>query len=147
MASLNSTARWGSVARSRRRRNVSLSGRPLAERQGAEFRGRLAEWIAMALLILKGYRILGRRLRGPFGEIDLVAVRGRRVAFVEVKQRRHRADAEAAAAGASLGRVENAVERWLWRHPRYRKYRVGLDAVVLGAGLWPRHLPDALHAW
>src|SRR5262245_23358717 len=49
-------------------------------------RGRLSEWLAAAVLLGKGYRLLGRRIRTPFGEIDLIALRGRRLAFVEVKR-------------------------------------------------------------
>lgn len=111
-------------------------------------RGRLAEFAAAALLVLKGYRILAVRTRGPFGEIDLIAARGRRIAFVEVKQRRNTRDAAAVACEhASATRLANAAERWLGRHPHYRDYRIGLDAVVLGRSLLPRHIPDALNAW
>lgn len=35
-----------------------------------------------------GYKIVARRHRGPLGELDLVAVDGRTVVFVEVKTRR-----------------------------------------------------------
>lgn len=37
-------------------------------RERAERRSRVAEWIAMLFLIAKGYRILGHRLRTPYGE-------------------------------------------------------------------------------
>lgn len=56
-----------------------MSGRFKAER-----RGRQAETIAGWWLRLKGYRIVGRRVRCARGEVDLVARRGRTVAFVEV---------------------------------------------------------------
>ena len=67
-----------------------------AERIGRYRRGRLSEWLAAAALLARGYRILGRRVRTPYGEIDLIAVRGRRLAFVEVKRRATRGEAEAA---------------------------------------------------
>ena len=120
---------------------------PAPRRRRAERRGRLAEWIAATALMLKGYRILGRRLRSPCGEIDLVAVRGRRLAFIEVKQRGDDAAIGAALTPRQAERLGEAAERWLWRHPRYRDHRVGLDAVVLGRSLWPRHLPGALNSW
>jgi Holliday junction resolvase-like predicted endonuclease len=41
-------------------------------------RGRFSELVAAAALLAKGYRILARRCRTPYGEIDLIAVRGRR---------------------------------------------------------------------
>ncbi|MBI1189054.1 MAG: hypothetical protein GC206_17240, partial [Alphaproteobacteria bacterium] len=59
-----------------------------AARAAAERRGRVAEHIAMAWLICKGYRILGHRVRTPFGEIDIAALKGGVLAIVEVKMRR-----------------------------------------------------------
>lgn len=116
-------------------------------RKSAERRGRVAELIAAGALLARGYRIVGRRLRGPFGEIDLVAVRGRRLAFVEVKQRRHGEEAAAALTPGQADRLADAAERWLWRNPRYRDYTIGLDAVLLGPTMWPKHVPNALHPW
>lgn len=127
-------------------RGTAALARARSRRQ-AERRGRVAEWCAAALLVAKGYRVLARRQRGPFGEIDLIAVRGRRVAFVEVKQRRTAEEAAAAVSATQAGRLADAAERWLWRHPHYRDFEVGLDAVVLGPRLWPRHVENALHAW
>ena len=50
--------------------------------------GRKAERYAAMWLRAKGWRILAQRVRTPAGEIDLVAKRGKIVAFVEVKARR-----------------------------------------------------------
>ena len=49
--------------------------------------GRRGERAAAWFLRLRGYRILGRNLRFPHGEIDIVARRGGIVAFVEVRTR------------------------------------------------------------
>jgi putative endonuclease len=56
-------------------------------RQEAEQRGRGAETIACWYLRMHGWRILARRARVPGGEVDIVARRGRTLAFVEVKAR------------------------------------------------------------
>jgi putative endonuclease len=108
-------------------------------------RGRLSEWIAAALLIAKGHRILGRRVRTPYGEIDLIAVRGSRVAFVEVKRRRTRADAEAALTPRQAVRISRAAQYWVSRHARYTNHQRGFDAVLVVPGRLPMHLRDALH--
>lgn len=113
-------------------------------RERAERRGRLSELMAAVLLVAKGYRILARRHRSRAGEIDLIAVRGRRLAFVEVKQRPTLDEAQAALDGAQAARIADAAEQWLWHHPRYRDFEIGLDAVLVVPRHWPRHGVNAL---
>ena len=117
-----------------------------AERIGRYRRGRFSELVAAAALMTKGYRILGRRVRTPYGEIDIVAVRGRRLAFVEVKRRATRLDCEAALTLRQAGRISRAAEFWVSRNTRYRDHDRGLDAVLVMPGRLPVHLPDALHS-
>ena len=49
--------------------------------------GALGEEIAGRYLAEKGYRILTRNFRKPCGEIDLIALDGKTLVFVEVKKR------------------------------------------------------------
>ena len=57
-------------------------------RRDAEKRGRRGEWAASLLLQLKGYRILGRRVRTHLGENDLIAKSPRGIGcFVGGKER------------------------------------------------------------
>lgn len=51
--------------------------------------GERGEMVAWAHLVNEGYRILEKNYRCPLGEIDVVAGRGGRLAFVEIKTRRH----------------------------------------------------------
>jgi putative endonuclease len=115
-----------------------------AERLGRYRRGRLSELVAAALLLAKGYRILGRRCRTPYGEIDLIAVRAGRIAFVEVKRRATREEAEAALTHYQARRIVRAADYWVSRHPRYRDHDRGLDAILVVPRRLPAHLPDAL---
>lgn len=114
------------------------------QRQKRERAGRVAEHMAAALLMLKGYRILARRVKSRLGEIDLVAVRGRRLAFVEVKARATLADAQAAIAPWQARRLAIAAEHWMARNAAYRNLEIGLDAVLIVRGRLPRHVKDAL---
>lgn len=52
--------------------------------------GSRGEDLASAHLERLGYRIIGRNVRTPFGEIDIVAEEGGMVVFVEVKTRSSR---------------------------------------------------------
>ncbi|MBM3643339.1 MAG: YraN family protein [Alphaproteobacteria bacterium] len=110
-------------------------------RQRAERRGRLAEWRAAWRLRLAGYRILARRFRTRAGEIDLVARKGRLLAFVEVKARADRARAAEAVGEAQMRRIARAAELFMARHPRYAECSVRFDAVLVD-GLWPEHIRD-----
>ena len=49
--------------------------------------GRRAEWAALLLLLVKGYRLRHRNWRGAGGELDLVMQRRSEIVFVEVKAR------------------------------------------------------------
>jgi putative endonuclease len=116
----------------------------LAERRKRLGRGRWAELMATALLLTKGYRILARRHITPYGEVDIIAARRGRIAFIEVKRRSTIADAEAALTPAQGDRIARAADYWLSRHPAYLDREVGLDAVLVTAHGWPRHIPNAL---
>ena len=116
-----------------------------AERLNRYRRGRFSELLAAAMLMAKGYRILERRRRTPYGELDIIAVRGKRLAFVEVKRRATREEAEAALTPYQARRIVRAAEYWIGRNTRYRDHDRGLDAVLVVPLRLPAHLPDALH--
>ena len=113
-------------------------------RQRRESAGRFAEAVAAALLVCKGYRILAWRYRSRLGEIDLIARRGRRLAFVEVKARPTIDRAMAALGETQTRRIWAAAEHWVGRHPRHLGCEMGFDAVLVIGGRVPRHLPNAL---
>lgn len=126
-----------------------MTDEPLAQAATAERRrryraGLTAETIAALWLIAKGHRIIERRARTPFGEIDLVVVRGARVSFVEVKARRTAEAAEAALPARQRERVKRASTIWLQRHPRYQSHEITFDVVFVLPWRPPRHLVNAL---
>lgn len=127
-------------------RRAARNGEETGERRSRLRKGVSAEWIAAILLTAKGYRILARRHRNPFGEVDLIATRGKRLAFVEVKRRATLADAEASLTPLQAGRIARAADYWLDRNPAYRDHEVGLDAIFVLPRRWPRHLLNALDA-
>jgi putative endonuclease len=47
--------------------------------------GRIGEKIASEFLVRKGFEIIDRNFRKPWGEIDIIALKGDIVRFVEVK--------------------------------------------------------------
>jgi putative endonuclease len=110
-------------------------------RQRAERGGRRAETLAAWWLRLKGWTILGRRVRTPLGEIDLIARRGRTLAFVEVKARATREAAELSLDDYRLRRVAAAAEAIAHRYARVED-DVRIDALFIVPGRLPRHFPN-----
>lgn len=108
-------------------------------RQDAEKRGRGAETLACWYLRLMGWRILARRARVRGGEVDIVARRGRILAFVEVKARASDADSAFALDAFRLRRVAIAAEMLA---PRFQRPGddLRIDALFVVPGRWPRHL-------
>jgi putative endonuclease len=107
-------------------------------------RGRVSEMLAAAMLVAKGYLILGRRVKTRAGEIDVIALRGKRLAFVEVKRRASNEEAEAAITARQAARIRRAADHWLAHRPRYHNHEQGFDVILLVPGRWPRHIPNGL---
>jgi putative endonuclease len=113
------------------------------DRRAALRLGLHAEVVAALFLRLKGYRILDRRFMAGGGEIDIVALRGSTIVFVEVKLR---ADLDAAAeaiGGVKRRRIARAVAYWRTRHPWSSSRALRGDALLMAPWRWPRHVEDA----
>lgn len=114
------------------------------ERRRRLQRGRWSELFAAVALLAKGYRIIGRNVKTRAGEIDIIAVRGNVLAFVEVKRRPTPEAAEAAIGGRQAQRIRNAADYWLARRSRYHNHEQRFDLMLLVPRRWPRHIPDGL---
>ncbi len=116
----------------------------MAERRTAERRGRQGEALAALLLRLKLYRILARRLRTPFGEIDLVVQNPSGVVcFVEVKARPDALKASDAILPRQQARIARAAAHYLASRPALAAKGARFDVVSVLPGRMPRHLRDA----
>ena len=113
----------------------------------AAFRtGLSAEAYAAAYLIAKGYRILAKRFRTPYGEIDLVARRRNLLVFVEVKARASLDDAAYAVTLRQQRRIIDAAQAWPMAHPEHAEFDLRFDAVLIAPRRLPRHLLAAFDA-
>ena len=98
--------------------------------------GRRSERMAAEYLKQRGYAILERNYRVGHKEVDLIARRGRRLVFVEVKERaRH-------TYGGGIGavdrekrrRVRRAAAVWLQSHPESAALEVRFEVVAVTDG-------------
>ncbi len=114
-----------------------------ARHVAAQRRGRFAESLAAWRLRLTGWRIVARDLRLPAGQVDLVAKRGRTLAFVEVKARAGADDAAESLHPAQAARIARAAEQYLAARPQFAAFEVRFDMVLVAPGRWPVHVKDA----
>jgi putative endonuclease len=113
----------------------------------AAFRtGVSAESRAAAFLMAKGYRILEKRFRTRYGEIDIIARRRNLVAFIEVKARASLEEAAYAVTARQQVRIVAAAQAWLMAHPEHANFDLRFDAVLIAPRRLPRHLLAAFDA-
>jgi len=105
--------------------------------------GRRAEVLAAMWLMAKGYRILGFRLKTRQAEIDLLALRGRTLAVVEVKRRASLLIALETVTYDQRDRLRRAGLALAASRPGLKGAAVRLDLIALAPGKLPRHIPDA----
>ena len=117
----------------------------MADRRKAEQRGRRGEYFAAAALMLKGYSILEMRHKTPLGEIDIIARRGKLIAFVEVKARPSVDDAIDAITHKARQRICAAAEAYLSRK-RLNAFDQRYDVIAVLPRRWPVHIRDAWRA-
>jgi putative endonuclease len=116
----------------------------MRERRVRAYRsGVLAETLAAALLRLKGYAIVARRYKTPVGELDLVALKGKRLAFIEVKRRKTADDAAWTLPAKQRRRIVRAAQYWLACHPDYAGHDMAFDVVLTAPWAWPRYVANA----
>ena len=101
--------------------------------------GHRSEWVAAGLLMLRGYQILGFRLRTRAGEIDILARRGKVLAVVEVKRRATLEQALTCLTNKQYDRLLSAGRSLLRQRPSLAGHVLRIDMVALAPGRVPRH--------
>jgi len=114
-------------------------------RQQAEQSGRLAEWLALSYLRLKGYRLLAWRYKSPMGEIDLIMRKGQVTAFIEVKARASLDGAVEAVTSWQSKRIAAAARSWMGRDQIAARQACRFDIVAISPYHWPRHIENAFY--
>lgn len=119
---------------------------PHPERVRAFQLGLSAESRAAMLLVAKAYRILARRWKTPFGEIDIVARRRHTLVFAEVKARDSIDEAAEAVTERTKERIIRAAELWLAHRPEDINAEIRFDVILVAPGKIPKHIVNAFDA-
>ena len=108
--------------------------------------GRRGEDLAHRYLRTLGYTVVARNYRLPAGEIDIVAARGRTLAFIEVKARGDMVAATWSVTPRQRRRLLGAAGQFMARDPRHGGADMRFDLMLVAPRSWPRHVVDAWRA-
>jgi putative endonuclease len=116
-------------------------------RARAERRGRVAESLCVLWLRATGWRILARRLKARtgsgLGEIDIVAKRGKVVAFIEVKARASHDLARDSVTVLQRSRIARAAGAFVARRADCADCAARFDVMVVDRRYIPSRIVDA----
>lgn len=88
------------------------------------------------------YKIIKHRARNHAGEIDLIVLRGKTIAFIEVKSRRKPISHQyQICSPKQFERIQNSAMLFLQAHPQYQAYDIRFDIVVVK----PYSLPEVFY--
>lgn len=106
------------------------------QRQNNRLVGDCYEVVAEEYLRKSGYRILERNFRCKLGEVDIIAVDGSTLVFVEVKYRKT-ADYGQPTVAVNYKkqvRISNAASYYIYSHRQYSHYSYRFDVVSIVGG-------------
>jgi len=128
-------------------RAVPAGARPVGPAPGASAagKGRAGEAAAALVLEAEGYRLLARNFRGPAGEIDIVALRGDTIAFVEVKSWSALGleDLADSIGARKRRRIVETSKIFLARNRQYSSMRARYDVLLMRDGIVARRIESA----
>ncbi len=130
-------------------RSIRFPPVPGIEHLAPAQRGPAAEVYAAQCLTSQGLRVLGRNLRFPFGEIDILARDGGTLVFVEVRWRRSRQFGGPAASvtPAKRRRLHRAAQAVLQRYRTPPPCRWDAVWAAPAATIWERDIPSLGNAF
>ena len=86
---------------------------------------------------------MARRFRATVGEVDIIAIRGGVLIFVEVKARRDLSAAAEAVTTKQRHRIVRAAEAFLQKRPEFGALGMRFDVMLVRPWALPVHLVDA----
>lgn len=111
--------------------------------------GRRAEIWAGLYFQLKGYKVIDRRYKTRFGEIDLILRKGKAIVYLEVKARDSLDNAVQSVTPKNRSRIEKAAMMFLAQNPELGVYQQRFDCVglVFYRNIWPVRFVHLDNAW
>ncbi len=109
--------------------------------------GKIAEFFARLLFILKGYTILCKNFKTGngtnIGEVDFIARKQNLIVFVEVKKRSTLENAAQAISEKQKKRIIRGAELYIKKNKKYHNFDIRFDAVLISFPFYFQHIKNA----
>jgi len=109
-----------------------------AKKRSIYYFGLIAESLAAIYLRCKFYRIIAKRYKSPFGEVDIIAKNGNWLIFIEIKARKDTSLMDFISK-RQQNRINMAAQFFLLKHPKYQNHHLRFDAIIMNKYFWPTH--------
>ena len=106
--------------------------------------GLYAEYIACIWLILSGHKIIARRSKTPYGEIDIIALRAKQLLIIEVKARRHKSQFLEVLSKRQQYRLKRAGEFFAKRQRRLQYKKIRFDLIFIAKPFYMKYVKNFL---
>ncbi len=106
-----------------------------------KYTGNLGETLAAAYLQQNGYILIEKNWRYSHWEVDLIASKGNRLHFFEIKTRTSAAYGlpEESISHHKMDCMKNAAEEYQYRHPQWQYLQFDVLAITLHPGKEPAY--------
>ena len=106
------------------------------------YEGLLAEYFAIIILFFKGYKILARRYKTKYGEIDIITKKGKSIIAVEVKARKNGLLTTEYVSKKQLERIKNALNFFVYKNEKYIDFNINIEIIVFNGNFRFRHFKN-----
>lgn len=94
------------------------------------YKGIITEYIAIIYLFFHGYKILKRRYKTHYGEVDIVALKDNNIVGIEIKARFNQPITPEYVYNKQRQRILNSLSNFIYKNPKYNKYGINLEIIV-----------------
>lgn len=102
--------------------------------------GIFSEYLVIVFLSFKGYKILKRRHKSSFGEIDIIAKKGENLVIIEVKARRIVNEIEEVLYPTQQNRITQSALDFFAKNKKYQNLGIRFDLIIVKPFTFPLHL-------
>lgn len=97
------------------------------------YKGLFTEYIAIVLLFFKGYKILARRYKTRYGEIDILTRKGKSIVAIEVKSRCNGILTTEYVSKKQLERIKNSLNFFIYKNEKYIDFNINVEIIIFNS--------------